>query len=135
MFETQVDKVFNLFWFGSFWDWYFWEFSTKIQVDRSKSRFEWLLRSPRWGRTRLEDVQGLRTNLGSFRGQTCTITMKMNRTHFITKSKYSFWGFLLQMIILTYCSRDRALTLSFEFIESIRPNFQPIIDRWYKLYL
>ena len=59
----------------------FWEFSTKIQVERSKSRFEWLLRSPCWGRTRVEDEHGFisRSNVYDHDENRSYCT---NRTHF-----------------------------------------------------
>lgn len=72
--EAQVDEIFNLFWFGSFWDCYFENFRPKF---KSKDLSPDL--SDCWGAL-VEDVLGLRTNMGLFRGQTCTITMKTDRT-------------------------------------------------------
>ena len=116
LFETQVDKVFNLFWFGSFWDWYFWEFSTKIQVESDLSPYF----SDCWG-VLDEDVLGLRTYKGW--GRTWVhfeVKRVRSRWKWIVRSaapKYSFWGFLLQTILrLTVHVIVRSL-YRFEFIE------------------
>ena len=111
LFEAQVDEIFNLFWFGSFWDWYFENFRPKF---KSKDLSPDL--SDCWGRTRVEDEHGFisRSNVYDHDDNRSYCT---NRTHFTTfefrnihfgVSCYK-WSF-----DLLGCSRD---LLSSEFVE------------------